>query len=64
MGVNVEAAQNTMTVFTTEVNDNWLSHCELVYNCMMDQGQITGEYAGKTLEDISDDVYDLTVAGK
>ena len=64
MGVNVEAAQNTMTVFTTEVNDNWLSHCELVYNCMMDQGQITGEYAGKTLEEISDDVYDLTIAGK
>lgn len=64
MGVNVEAAQNTMTVFTTEVNDNWLSHCELVYNCMMDQGQITGEYAGKTLEEISDEIYDLSVAGK
>lgn len=64
MGVNVEAAKNTMTVFTTEVNDNWLSHCELVYNCMMDQGQITGEYAGKTLEEIHDDIYDLTVAGK
>lgn len=62
MGTDLKAAQNTRTVFTTEVNDNWLSHCELVYNCMMEQGQITGEYAGKTLSDISDDVYDLTIA--
>lgn len=62
MGVNEEAAQNTMTVFTTEVNDNWLSHCTLVYDCMQEQGQITGAFAGKSLDDIKDQIYDLTVA--
>lgn len=64
MGTDLTAAQNTRTIFTTEVNDNWLSHCELVYDCMMDQGQITGEYAGKALKDIESDIYDLTIAGK
>ena len=63
MGVNEEAAQKTMTVFTTEVNENWLSHLNLVYECMMDQGQITGEFAGKTLDDISGDIFDLTISG-
>ena len=63
MGVNEEAAQKTMTVFTTEVNDNWLSHLNLVYECMMDQGQITGAYAGKTLDDIKGEIFDLTVSG-
>lgn len=63
MGVNVEAAKKTMTVFTTEVNDNWLSHLNLVYECMMDQGQISGAYAGKTLDEIKGDIFDLTVSG-
>lgn len=62
MGTDLTAAQNTRTVFTTEVNDNWLSHCGLVYDCMMEQGQITGEFAGKALKDIEGEIYDLTIA--
>lgn len=61
MGVDERAAKNTMTVYTTEANQNWLDHCALTYSVLLENGTLKGAFKDKTMDEVKDQIFDLSV---
>ena len=60
-GVDVEAAKNTMTVFTTAVTQSWLDHAALTYSVLQSNGVLKGAFADKDMSEVMDQIFDLSV---
>lgn len=62
MGVDEEAAKKTMTVYTTDANQNWLDHCALTYQVLQDNGTLEGSLQGQDFATVMEQIFDLDVA--
>ena len=61
MGVNLKAAQNTMTVYTTDANKLWLDHCALTYSVLQKNGSFKGALKDKSMDQAMNQIFDLSV---
>lgn len=64
MGVDEEAASNTITHFTTDADENWMKNVEVTFDSLQQTGNFEGSLLDKTFEEIQSDVIDLTIEEK
>jgi NitT/TauT family transport system substrate-binding protein len=62
MGVDVEAAKNTMTIFTTDISQNWLDHSELIVQVLQDNGTLEGAFRDLRFYYVKPEAFDLSIA--
>lgn len=64
MGVNEEAAKNTITHFTTDADDNWMKNVEVTFDSLQATDKFEGSLKDKSFGEIKDQVIDLTIEQK
>lgn len=62
MGVDLEAAKRTGTVYTTNPTENWYNNFNVTYENLQEADKFTGEIKDKDLEEVKDKVFDLGIA--
>ena len=64
MGVNEEAASNTITHFTTNADEDWLRNVEVTFDSLQGTGNFEGSLKDKAFDEIKDQVIDLSIEEK
>lgn len=62
MGVDLEAAKRTGTKYTTDPTETWMNNFNVTYESLQEDEKFEGELKDKTLEEVSDKVFDLNMA--
>ncbi|MCC5909045.1 MAG: ABC transporter substrate-binding protein [Clostridiaceae bacterium] len=64
MGVDEEAAKNTITVFTTNPNERWQGHAELIYEVLQNSGRLEENLKERSFEEVRENMFDLSFANR